>query len=200
MIIVLLIGNVLQYIHIRFYDIVSVGLGHTRSLQWSGQYSRTFSKRYHWHSSNRPGGKIRAGSSVVAGSHDGFLHKSMVLSVPSLSLLTFTCPGKRWENLKCCIFLMSFNAVLVVCSLKQSLQLKVGTILSPLWDSTNCATFGVAEALTAWATSSRQPMFDFLYYCLNSPKHQSGENLVCPTGRKDIFISLCKPTSTLQIK
>ena len=103
----------LQYIHIHYYDIVSVGLGHTRSLQWSGQYSQTFSKRYHWCSSDSPGGTIPAGSSVAAGSHDGSLRKSMVLSVtPHLHL-----SGKMVRKVKMLHFLNAlqccFSGVLI---------------------------------------------------------------------------------------
>ena len=182
---------------VLYCDVVA---GNTKSLQWSGQYSRILLKRYHWHSRGSPGGIIWSGSSVAIGRQDGSLRTSIVLSLPSQSFFTFTWAGNRWEKWKCCIFLMPFNAVFVVYSLKCSLQLYVGTIVSPLWDPTNCAISGVADLLTVSTISSRQPVLVRLYHCLNSPKHQSGENLVCPTGRNDTFISLCNPTRTLRIK
>ena len=56
-------------------------------------------------------------------------------------------------------------------------------------DPTNCALLGVADIFTAWTMSSRQPMLVLLYCCFSSPKHQSGANFVCPTGRNDILTS-----------
>ena len=171
------------------YTIDSVGLGHTRSLQWSGQNSRILSYRYHWRSSGSPGGTTSSGSSTDDGVHDGSFLKIMVVSVPSTSFDTLTFPGKELEKWKCCIFLIPFKAVLVVCWSKYSPQLYVWTMGSPLCDPTNCAVLGVADLFTACTMSSRQPMLVLLYCCFISPKHQSGANFVCPTGRNDILIS-----------
>ena len=161
-----------------YCDTVSVGSGHTMSLQWSEQCSWTLSKRYHWCFRGSPGGKVWCGSSVAIRSRD--VPCVNQCTVPSYSFFTDTCPGKRWDKWKCCIFLIPLNSVLVVCLLKWSPQLNVGMIVSPLWDPTNCAIFGVAELLTNQTVSSRQSVLVHLYCCFNSPKYQLGKNLVCP--------------------
>ena len=47
--------------------------------------------------------------------------------------------------------------------------------------------------------SSRHPIFVWRYACLNRPKHQSGENFVCPTIRNDVIVSF-RPTKTCQAR
>ena len=97
-----------------FYcDIVSVGSGHTMSLQWSGQCSWTLSKRYHWYFRGSPGDKVWCRSSVAIRSWDVPCVNQYI--VPSYSFFTYTCPGKRWDKWKCCIFLIPLNGVLAVC-------------------------------------------------------------------------------------
>ena len=71
--------------------------------------------------------------------------------------------------------------------------------MSPRLDPTSWATLGVADSLTTLTMSSKQPTFDLLKCHLKRPKHQSGENLVWPTGKNDILMSSCRPHETLYI-
>ena len=53
----------------------------------------------------------------------------------------------------------------------------------------NCGTLTKDDADTEFAISSRLLTIVRQNDCLANPKHQSGANLVWPTGRKDILIS-----------
>uniref|UniRef100_A0A1X7VG58 Uncharacterized protein n=1 Tax=Amphimedon queenslandica TaxID=400682 RepID=A0A1X7VG58_AMPQE len=82
---------------------------------------------------------------------------------------------------------------------RKRVQSKHCTITSPVLDPINWETFTTAES-TTFTISSMQPSAVFLKSCLMSPKHQSGENLVCPTERKEVLIDLFLCVSTLQAK
>ena len=75
-------------------------------------------------------------------------------------------------------------------------------IFTPVINWDNSVTPPVVShlVLTALMMSSRQPMLVLRYCRLNKLKHKSGENLVCPTGKKDTFISWCNPVRILHIK
>ena len=112
------------------------------------------------------------------------------MRVPSgglfLSLIvSFTQAQRIW-----CIWVIPFNAVLMVCSSKNSLQLYIGTMISPPYVPTSCATFGDPDWCTAFTMSSKHPITILRYFRF---KHQLGENFVCPTGKNDILISSCRP-------
>jgi len=74
------------------------------------------------------------------------------------------------------------------------------TTTSPLYVPTSWGTLRVTDVLTTRTKSLMQLTLVFLYCCLNRPKHQSGKNLVYPTGRKLILISVWRPVSTLHIR
>ena len=65
----------------------AVGLGHTKSLQWSGQNSRILSWRYHCRSSVKPGGTITVGRSAAVGFHDRSLTRVIVLSPNTIYII-----------------------------------------------------------------------------------------------------------------
>ena len=72
----------------------------------------------------------------------------------------------------------------------------VGTSTRPSWVPTSCAWFASADFSTTRAISSRHPILVLRYSCLKRPKHQSGENLVCPTMRKERVMDLFRPDKT----
>ena len=80
------------------------------------------------------------------------------------------------------------------------LQLYVGTTTSPDCVPTSCATFASAKQLTTPSNSLGQETFVRRNRCLRRPKHQSGENLVWPTIKKERLIFWFRPTITLHIR
>ena len=130
------------------------GLGHTLSRFFAGQNSRILSNRYCFRSAESPMGIIIGGRSSADGDHIVFFTKLFFLSGPELSTFTNTAPGELVVNLKWCILIIPFNAVLMVCSSKCSLQLYMDTKVVPSSDLTNCGTFTEEERETQLAMSS----------------------------------------------
>ena len=105
-----------------------------------------------------------------------------------------THPGADEVTLKWWYFLTA--AILFKCGAKKSVQSNVWTIMFPSSRATNCAKLHSAESLTTCAMDWRLSTFVLRNCRLNSPKHQSGANFVCPTRVMDV----CLPVSTRQIR
>ena len=58
----------------------------------------------------------------------------------------------------------------------------------------------VADCSTTFTISWTQPTSVLRKRCLISPKHQSGENFVCPAGKNNNVIDWFKPTLTLHMR
>ena len=95
------------------------GRGQTKSFTLSGQNSRILLWRYHWRSSDKPGGIICSGKFNLLGCHEMSFISLIFLSVSSLEFLTNTWPGWSDVNLKWCIFEIPFKDVWMTwCSKK----------------------------------------------------------------------------------
>ena len=90
--------------------------------------------------------------------------------------------------------------IFLKCTPRKLVQSYVGTIVSPDCVPTSCGTLASADELTTDAMSSKLLTKVRLYRCLNNPKHQSGENFVCPTNMNDMVIDWCRPDGTLQAR
>ena len=171
-----------------------LGIGHTKSWTSAGQNSRILSWRYHCLRSESPSGGTIDGTFDGCGRHVLSLRRTIFFSLDggvSLALRTNTAPGELEQNLKWPIFLIPANAVLTVCSAKNSAQSYAGTNTSPRWFPTSWQWFILAEFLTTSAISWRQPTFVRRNWRLSMPKPASGKNFVWPTGKNEMVISLC---------
>ena len=120
-------------------------------------------------------------------SHGSFSNTSCTSGV-SFCSFTNTEPGEeetqKWWYFFIPVIPFSHGA-------KKSVQSKVGTMVLPSSQETSCAKLHSTDLFTTYAMACRLPTFVLLYWHLRSPKHQSGENLVCPTGRKERTMLLC---------
>ena len=114
--------------------------------------------------------------------------------------LTSAVPGKSSLNVKWCMDLIPLRAFCLNGLSKNFAQSYVGTSTRPSCVPTGWAWFTTAEVSTTLTMSSRQLILVRRYACFNRPKHQSGENLVCPTIRNDNVIFLLRPTKTRQAR
>ena len=113
----------------------------------------------------------------------------------SLSL-TKAYPGWVSVNRKWCIAFIPFSARCQKGRSKKVAQSYVGTRIRPSCVPTSCAQFTAADFSTTRTISSRHLILDFRYSCSKSPKHQSGENFVCPTIKEDTVMDLFRPDKT----
>ena len=172
------------------------GRGHTSSRQVSGQYSLILSKRYHCRSADSPEGVTTGGRSVAEGDQSSL---SILNFTSSLSLNSFrvTFPRLVVVKMKWCCFLIW--GILRKWSPRNSTQSYIGTSTVPSSSPTSSAMLGAAELVMAFARSFRQPMILRRSFCFARPKHQSGENFVCPARRKEMVILSWRPVSILHI-
>lgn len=141
-----------------------------------------FSYKYTFRSSDKPGGVTMSGSVDVEKWWLGLLRMVMLISFASASCLTDT-PFSVEVNLKWWYLVMLFS--FLKCGLKYPHQSYVGTRVSPSWSPTNCTVLTLADDSTTPTKSSRQFTTQRRYRCFSNPKHQSGENFVCPTSMND---------------
>ena len=109
-------------------------------------------------------------------------------TIPGLSLLKV----KWWYSL--------IEGIVLKCGAKNSFQLHVGTITDPSAAATSWARLHLAKYSTVALMSCKDVMLVRLCSFLNSPKHQSGLNLVCPTMRKRIVMHLWRRFITRHIR
>ena len=155
--------------------------GHTRSWQWGGQYSLIFSKRYWYLCLDNLGGEIMGGSWSALGLY--LLSTIMFISRSGLLIvsLTTTEPGFELVKVRWCMLLIPLSAVCRNGALK--------TLPSCMWGLTS-SHLGCPPTEHGLRQQTLQPLELYhrgnqpccrRYSCLNSPKHQSGENFVWPT-------------------
>ena len=77
---------------------------------------------------------------------------------------------------------------------KKSVQLYTGTMVLPSSVDTDCGKLHLmADSVTNLVIPFKLPTFVLRKSLLKRPKHQTEENLVCPTTRKDSVIFVCFP-------
>ena len=125
---------------------------------------------------------------------------SNIISTSGVSFCSFTntVPGEEEKSRKWWYFFMP--VILFIRGAKKSVQSKVVTMVLPSSQETSCVKLHSADLFTTSAMACRLPTFILLYWCLRCPKHQSGENLVFPTGRKERVMLLCFFTSARYTK
>ncbi len=173
------------------------GSGQVKSWSSWGQNGRIFSNRYHCRSGDKPFGTTIIGSDEGFGFHGVFINFCLISAVSHWCLI-YTTPGSADEKRKWWYFFIPRS--FFMWGTKKSAQLKMGTIVVQSSAVTSCEMLQWAESLTAFTKSFRHPILLRLYNRLNNPKHQSGENLVCPTTKKLRVIWVCQPVITRHAK
>ena len=119
------------------------------------------------------------------------------ISGSSSASFTSTSSGFVFETTKWWNFFM--DVMRLYEGARKPVKSWVGTMISSLSWPINWAELTVTDCSTTFTMSLRQPTSVLQKRCFMSPKHQSGENFVCPAGKKDKVIDWFKPTLTLQI-
>mgnify|MGYP007094271414 CR=1 FL=1 len=111
---------------------------------------------------------------------------SLQKTVPRLSL-----SNRKWW------YLFRFGSFLKYCA-RKFIQSYVGTKTVPLWRPTSSEVLTDADCSTALAMSNKDETNVRRVFCLRRPKHQSGENLVCPANKKLYSTVWWRPVITRQ--
>lgn len=167
------------------------------SLSTAGQNCLMLSYRYHWRSDDNPLGVTTRGSSLPSGCQE-FLRSRISVSGMSHCSLTNVVPGIDESKWKWWNFFIP--RILLKCGARNVVQSYTGTTVLPSSRETSCVKLHSADAFTTSDKLLNPPTLVFLYFCLSSPKLQSGANFVCPTTRKESVILVCLPVSALHAK